>query len=71
MQVSKKQTVTTVSTFQTAISAEMIRAAFGLPKDARVYFVVPGGGDWSNTDIDIDRNHPICVEWTHTETVDK
>lgn len=27
---------------------------------------VPGGGDWSNTDLDI-AEHLIEIEWTHTE----
>lgn len=32
----------------------------------RVYFAVPGGGDWSNTDIDISKEHPIYVGWKIT-----
>lgn len=38
-----------------------------LPANASIYFVVPGGGDWSNTSIDISRDHPIYVEWTTEE----
>ena len=33
-----------------------------------VTFTVPGGGDWSSTEIDITREHPITVSWTTTET---
>lgn len=40
---------------------------FNLPSNARIYFSVPGGGDWSNTDVDISREHPIYVEWTTEE----
>lgn len=38
-----------------------------VPKDASVTFTVPGGGDWSNCTIDVDREHPINIEWTVVE----
>lgn len=38
-----------------------------VPINAQVTFTVPGGGDWSNTNIDIDRQCPILVEWTTVE----
>lgn len=34
------------------------------PKDVKVTFTVPGGGDWSYTDIDINQKDPIRVEYT-------
>ncbi len=34
-----------------------------IPDNATVTFTTPGGGDWSNTDIDIDDDHPVIVEW--------
>jgi hypothetical protein len=33
----------------------------------RVYFAVPGGGDWSNTDVAIDDRNPVYVEWVISE----
>lgn len=43
---------------------DMLRQrGFSVPANARIYFSVPGGGDWSNTDIDIDKDNPISIEW--------
>lgn len=52
---------------------ELLRkAGHDIPEQAvlRVYFAVPGGGDWSNTDIDIDKNHPLRIEWKIVEDHD-
>ncbi len=38
-----------------------VRKNFKATKDTRVLFHVPGGGDWSNTTIEIDRECPITV----------
>jgi hypothetical protein len=56
-------TVTTVHKYSTTITADEIREKFGLPKEARVYFHVPGGSDWANMALDIDAEHPVHVEW--------
>ena len=32
----------------------------------RVYFDVPGGGDWSNTRIEIDDDYAVIVRWTES-----
>ena len=29
----------------------------------KVVFHVPGGGDWSHMDVDIDQDNPICVSY--------
>jgi len=31
--------------------------------DARVYIPVPGGGDWSNTNLDLDQDSQVEVTW--------
>lgn len=31
--------------------------------DAKVYFAVPSGGDYSGLNVDIDKQHPIRVRW--------
>jgi hypothetical protein len=37
-----------------------------IPKDASVVVSVPGGGDWSNTDLDLN-DHPVTISWTVVE----
>ena len=34
-----------------------------IPSNAFIYVAVPGGGDWSNTDLDINE-HPVIITWT-------
>lgn len=29
----------------------------------RVYIEVPGGGDWSNSPLDVTADRPVIVEW--------
>jgi len=45
-----------------------------VPKGAvvRIYFQVPGGGDWSGEVVDISSHSPLTVEWeTKVETTRK
>lgn len=49
---------------QTEIRELLRRAGYQVPAKARIYFTVPGGGDWSNTDVDITPDSPVTVEWT-------
>lgn len=50
---------------------ELLRkAGHNIPEGATVYFAVPGGGDWSNTSIDITTEHPLRIEWKITEERD-
>jgi hypothetical protein len=47
------------------ISQEL--AAMGkerLPDDAYVYVQVPGGGDWSNTELDLSSETSLQIRWT-------
>lgn len=76
MFVDKKETVTRVTKRSIELTAidirSLIRATGTEISDAaelRVYFAVPGGGNWSNTDIDIDNLNPVYVEWTETEEI--
>lgn len=48
------------------ICKEHILALCDLPPDAfdiKVHVYVPGGGDWSNTDLDIDSDAPVTVSY--------
>lgn len=53
--------------------AKLVRAQVGVPAGAsvRLYVDVPGGGDWSNTDLDVE-DHPVkfTVEWTESRQDD-
>jgi hypothetical protein len=41
-------------------------AGVEVPKDADIFVEVPGGGDWSHMDLDIDQS-PINIRFTTTE----
>lgn len=37
----------------------------GLPPDnASVTISIPGGGDWSNTELDVSEASPVEISWT-------
>ncbi len=38
-----------------------------IPDDAEIFAEVPGGGDWSNTNLDIGCDTNIHVRWTTVE----
>lgn len=64
------RSVTTRTTQNYVITAEEIRKALDLPKDAKIFVQVPGGGDWSNTDLEIDSDTPLRATVTTTTTDD-
>lgn len=39
-----------------------------IPDNATVEVGVPGGGDWSNTSLDIDQRTPVTIGWTERST---
>jgi len=65
--MKKKVMTTTTTRVEGYITAEDIKSKFGLPGRSRVFFSVPGGGDWSNTDLDITQEDPVYVTWTVEE----
>jgi len=44
----------------------MLRKRWDIPDDAEVMFRVPGGADWSGTNIDIDDENPVIVWYIET-----
>lgn len=52
-----------VSRYSAEITIADIRKRFRLPEDAEVYIRVPGGGDWSNMDLEIDTDRPLRARW--------
>jgi hypothetical protein len=65
------QTVETRRSFRIELNRErllaMLRCELDIPSDAHIIFSVPGGADWSNTNIDIDDAHPVVVSWSTVE----
>jgi len=41
------------------ITADEIRQKFYLPDDCTIFVEVPGGGDWSNMELEIDGECPL------------
>jgi len=48
----------------TQIRRLLEREGVQLPAGAKITVTVPGGGDWSNTELDIDDRTPVVVSWT-------
>jgi len=64
--------VVTTRTHSLELTAEDIitlfrKAGCDIPRGAKVEFKVPGGGDWSNTLIEVDNNSPVIVTWETTD----
>jgi hypothetical protein len=72
--VKTKETTTVriTKTHEHEISGECLRHMLSgllgkpVPSDAEITVRVPGGGDYSHSDLDINE-HPITVTWTTTE----
>lgn len=50
-----------------AITKLLELAGHIIPKNAYIYIEVPGGGDWSNTDLKICKHYPVRVRWVTVE----
>lgn len=57
------KTTETVETTRIAMSKVELLKALGLPQDADVYVEVPGGGDWSNCELNIDNDVPLKITY--------
>ena len=55
--------VETVETHEVCLNGKHIREILGIPHNARVKVSVPGGGDWSHTDLDLDHGHTLDISW--------
>jgi hypothetical protein len=62
----KVETITTTVT-TVRVSAQSIREWVGAPPNAVVKIHIPGGGDWSNEDLDVNEStsgsRVIIVTW--------
>lgn len=74
MKPNVTKTITTRTVNQVKIGRAELLCALAhagytdIPADARVEFDVPGGGDWSNTSIDIDDQNPLVITWEETSS---
>lgn len=72
MRTPKKTTVveTTIKHRLELTSVEIIEALrkddYNIPMHADVFVTVPGGGDWSNTDLDLI-DQPLVLTWQETK----
>jgi hypothetical protein len=66
--VSVESVVTT--RYSLELSGADLKRQLAIPEDARVTISIPGGGDWSNSNLDLDDGHKIDIRWetTFTET---
>lgn len=39
-------------------------------RNVDIYVRVPGGGDWSNTNLELDSDTPLCIHFTIIEEDD-
>jgi len=63
LDLNKRKVVETTETYTSTISRDDLKKAFNIPDRALIYFHVPGGGDWSNENIDISEDDPVHVSW--------
>jgi hypothetical protein len=66
----KPTSVTTTKEYALKLSYDNIREClsrlgYNVPSNASITVRVPGGGDWSNTDLDLQETQ-IDVRWTDT-----
>ena len=45
----------------------VLKTAFDIPENAKLHVRVPGGGDWSNTDLTISDDVPLVLTFTKRE----
>jgi hypothetical protein len=69
VKVVEAKVVTTRVTKRLELTGEDIRglleaaADLQIPSTADIYIQIPGGGDWSNTSLDVDKKNPIVITW--------
>ncbi len=61
LKIKTKTTTTTQHSLE--LSGAAIKRHLGIPNDARVKVSIPGGGDWSNTDLDLDNGTTLDIDW--------
>ena len=60
------RTITVETTHQVTVGRDDLLKMVGVPENAtnvQVYVYVPGGGDWSSTNLDIEKDCPVIVTY--------
>jgi hypothetical protein len=57
-----RTSMTTTTRYTGTISVKDLRKKFKIPEDATITVHVPGGGDWSDMNLDLEEI-PIQVSW--------
>ena len=72
--MNRTEKKTTVTEVELTVEGKKVIAALreylsheNIPEHASFYVKVPGGGDWSNTGLDIE-DETFIVRWTKEET---
>lgn len=77
MKVRMKKVVTTTRKIRIEVEGHdlirLLETTGQIPKvsarnGVKVFVTVPGGGDWSGSDLDIERETRIQIEWEEVET---
>ena len=71
--VTKKKVITTETRFELGILdlreyLETKGFKFDSSYDLRAFMAIPGGGDWSNTNLEVEPDHPIHIVVTNITT---
>lgn len=53
----------------TAIRRMLEEQGVVLPSNAKIVVEVPCGGDWSNTELDIDDGNPVVISWSEVKVL--
>lgn len=67
--MAKTKTTTVTTDVSYSLKLSELREALKLPPHAKLSVSVPGGGDWSNCDLELDdRDCFLDVAYSDTET---
>ena len=63
---TEASTITTTN-YSLELSDADIKELLDVPLDARVTVHVPGGGDWSNQELNLSDRHTLDVKWQRVD----
>ena len=70
MELKEQAHVTRVRTLElddAAIRWLLAHQGYEVPESSSIRVSIPGGGDWSNMDLDITGGTPVKVSWKEVE----
>lgn len=66
--MKEEKTTQVRTTVKRTYSVEDLKKMLKLPAGASLFVMVPGGGDWSSTQLEIGRETELQSTWTKEET---